>query len=272
MNRADLYNAFPDDLKQAIRAYEPLEQKSVDRLHDILVDIRYKLDLPPWHPFTEFIKAIAQGIPTNKSAPKPWVIRKRDPLIYTTNTKAKWVRITLIVAKTDNSTDRSVMQFAVSPKLNMVWAYSVEGPIKVTSIKVGDSTVMISKNLVMRYAREAIKKQRDGAKHDFIPVNHTVKAQGKRKQKQQEELVTLQDILTPDPEAPKAPKAQEPSITEADKEVLLTMLEIASIKLKELGMFSTLNRWRSTVRRLTKVNETDKTETAGTSDHLSGDA
>ena len=274
MTQAELYDSFPDGLKKAIRAYEPLEGKTVEQLHEMLCNIRKEKDLPPWHPFTEFIKNIAQGCQASTPGvpPAPWVIRKRDPEIYVNNTVFKWVNIKLIIRR---GTDMVEMFFAACPRIGLVWAYSVEGPFRTSSFHIDGVYASLESEAVLKHAVRLLKGHKGKSPHEFIEVEHIIQARdsSKRREKsdtRQEESnniassdqLTLKDILTPDPEAPKA--AVDP-ITEADKEVLLTMLEMASLKLKELGMYSTLSRWRATVRRLTKHEIQTETATEGTS-------
>lgn len=266
MTQAELYDSLPDGLKKAIRAYEPLEEKTQDQLHEMMCNIRKEKDLPPWHPFTEFMKAIAQGCQASSPGvtPAPWIIRKRDPEIYVNNTVFKWVNIKLLIKR---GADKVEMRFAACPRIGLVWAYSIEGPIRTTSFQIGGVGASIDSDAVLKHAVRLLKGHKGKSPHEFIEVEHIIQERAPYKkasttQRSQTDNLTLNDILKPDPEAPKA--IVDP-ITEADKEVLLTMLEMASLKLKELGMYSTLNRWRATVRRLTKHEIQTETSTESTS-------
>ena len=250
MTQADLYNSFPDDLKEAIRAYEPLESKTTGQLHQILIEIRNKLHIAPWHPFTLFMKHQAQGQMQGKPFLEEnfWAAKKLSSDGYTTK-KYDWLNVDVLFSREgdgEKETRKSVT-VAVSPAKDLIWSYMCEGPIKSVKTRLTEnhnSPHTIARSRVFNAAKAALASH-TVAIGGTISLHFNVTA----KKEHTPLAPTLQDILTPDPEAPKA--IVDP-ITDADKEVLLTMLEMASLKLKEFGMYSTLSRWRATVRRLTK--------------------
>lgn len=278
MNRADLYNTFPDDLKQAIRAYEPLEGKTTEQLHNILLMLRLRFDLSPWHPLTFFIKSYARGCMTGKpsAVENQWISYGWKNSTYKEKVP-RWANLLIHVHLTDSTViDTHV---AVQPTNGKLWSYKTEKEISYVAVKHPakhrGGINKLSTGWVITHAAQAIKDNPN--KHNQVEIDYVVGDEGNQiyRHKHIRKRSVRKKNTTDKKEAPQVVEpvqykdraevvnvaAMTGTVTEADKEVLLTMLEMASLKLKELGMCSTLSRWRATIRRLTQTNETDKTQT-----------
>jgi hypothetical protein len=297
MNRAELYNSFPDGLKKAIRAYEPLEAKTTEQLYEMLKTLRVMFDLSPWHPLTAFIKDCARGCRIGRPITETnmWMSRNNHKADYT-DKKFKWANV-LVHVHFDNEVKDTYV--AIWPTKKLIWSYRTECVVDYVTVRRSNLNrgcfIKLSHGWLYDKASEIIKKTDNCHKlaeiHYYVGSKETARYRQKRGRKRnrttQEQTLTLKDILTPDPEEPKearpefdimpldTPTPMTPINTgvlePGDSEILLTMLEMASLKLRELGMDSTLSRWRATVRRLTK-NEKDtaqietQTQTAAETD------
>lgn len=298
MNRAVLYNSLPGDLKKAIRAYEPLEAKTKDELHDILVTLREKFDLSPWHPLTLFIKKFALGRRSGRpfKATNVWVSLSNKDNEYT-SASIEWANVLIHVHLKSGTRD---LHAAIWPAKEKLWSYQTEHCVSNLIVMKHDTEkrapLVLSRGWLMDQAYAIIKNT--GNNHKLVELDYHVGSsdtrqyiyvKGKKRSRKEKETITLNDVLTPDPKALNATKpasvvmpldAPTPItpikagvLEPGDSEVLLTMLEMASLKLKELGMYSTLNRWRATIRRLTKHEITEnQTESPGSSNNVPGDA
>ena len=282
MTQAELYNSFPDDLKEAIRAYEPLEAKTTEQLHNILLMLRLRFDLSPWHPLTLFIKCYAKGCMTGRpSAPEnQWISYGGKRSTYKEEV-SKWANLLIHVHLTNATVIDA--HIAVQPSTGKFWSYKTEKEITRVAVqhpeKRRGGINKLSTGWVIERAAQVIKDNHN--KHNPIEIDYIVgdagnqiyrhkhickKAAGKKNTINKNEAPPIVEAVqdTCLSEISRTEPKTDP-ITEADKEVLLTMLEMASLKLKELGMYSTLSRWRATVRRLTKNEIQTETSTESTS-------
>lgn len=277
MTQADLYNTFPDDLKEAIRAYEPLEAKTTEQLHNILFMLRLRFDLSPWHPLTLFIKSYARGSMTGRpSTPEnQWISYGTKHSTYKEKVP-KWVNLLIHVHLT-NATIIDT-HIAIQPSTGKLWSYKTEREITYVYAKHPDKgrggINKLSNGWLIERAIQAI---RDNPKsHTPIEIDYIVGDESHQiyRHRHIRKKVVDKKNTTNKNEAPPIVEAVQDNclieaarveskidlITDADKEVLLTMLEMASLKLKELGMYSTLSRWRATVRRLTGKEAQDESK------------
>ena len=291
MNKAELYNLFPDDLKGAIRAYEPLEDKTAEDLYKALMAIREKFDLSPWHPLTAFIKKFALSRRSGRplEAHNVWIslINKDDDY---TNEHIEWANVLIHVHMGGVVKD---VHAAIWPDKEKLWSYQTEYCVTNITVLRPETKIrtpqILSKGWLMDQAIDVIRKT--GNSHKIVELHYHVGSEetlrygrnkGRRHMRrstraQRKQTLTLKDVLTPDPEEPKADKSvfgvmsldtstpmtpiKTGVLEPGDSEILLTMLEMAGRKLEELGMHHTLQRWRAAIRRLTQTNETDKIQT-----------
>ena len=244
-DKAAIFMAFPDDLKKAIGEYEPLEAKTIEELHDILLTIRRKFDLAPWHYFTLYMKILGSakryGHPTEPW--NSWTTFNHKHVSKFSNKSCQWIELHIEAGRGHQVGSIDVY---VCPAKKIIWKANSEGQISTVLVPtIGEGGFKEYLNVPAQFVyKEAEKKLAIlGESHGPVRVHYTVNTsheQEEREPKSEPEkpglgLRTVEAVIK---HAIEKETRKEPPV-----EMLRTMFEIACVKLRELGMESTIERW-----------------------------
>lgn len=175
--KAAIFQTFPDDLKQAIGEYEPLEAKTLEQLHNILIGIRRKFDLAPWHNFTRFMKILGSGKRTGSTFERQnsWTLERKNKLSNYCNKSCQWVCMQLEVGR---GSEVGSEEFYVCPSKNIFWSAATESQIQSVVVPVCSATsrkyryVVVPKIFVLEQATKALATL--GEAHGPVKIHYNV--------------------------------------------------------------------------------------------------
>ena len=209
--KAAIFQTFPDDLKQAIGEYEPLEAKTLEQLHDMLIEIRRKFDLAPWHTFTKFMKILGSGKRNGYTFERQnlWTVEKAKQSSTYWNKSCQWVAIRLEVGR---GSEVGSEQFYVCPSRRIIWSAATEHQVQNVSVPIGDDSsrvpryVVVPLNFMFEHAAKHLATL--GESHGPVDVYYNVAMAPKP-----EEAKVTKKATTPTQEVQhKAPEKREPDI------------------------------------------------------------
>ena len=184
MTNVEMVSTFPEGLKKALQSFGDVELKSTDELHEFMIKAREEFDLPPWHPFTLYIKEAAREIGCTGYAYElkniwftfskgreegNYEIPESLPIVH------DWVYVKLLLSLDEG--DKEEYNFVVQPKKNRIWNLTTE-----TAVVAGERLNMQSKRMKNVHIKQkvlidkAAKAVQKGVTHLEINVEHKTRA------------------------------------------------------------------------------------------------
>ena len=227
-----LRDSFQPEIQSYLPEEEELNELSQEQLYKLLKDLRRDLVVPPWHPVTDFIKEYARNISTGKiSKESAWFreFRFTKPLTKVVDIgKHDWVDVHIHIKYKDEET---VAEYAVSADGSRLWSYASESLMECETsrtigivlhyTKYGSMMKQTSRNklVVFALAARASGKQECDLYLELIKDAQKKKAveaeENKQAAKEEKSVVFME-------------KRQQVMLTDADKELLDTMVDIVS--------------------------------------------
>ena len=259
MTDEQIIQSLPPGLQGDLKEFGPLECKSSGEIHRFLLNMRGKYDIAPWHAFTLLMKRAAHAAnDTGRGATRrnAWCYRLvHDEKDYTTELepRSSWVFIKLKSQRPDG-TPIGESDVAVQPSTKRIWLMASESLHKAhrsVFIRANDNedSKAYSGQVRIPYILETAKKAiRQNLTE--VEINHKIRYCEKHKneqplqeqeapQQEQQQELDLFSASVPTPEQPKA------MFTDVQREVLTMVFELGAAKARELGMHSTISRWRT---------------------------
>ena len=226
MTQTEMVSTFPEGLKQALLDFGAVESKTTNELHEFLTRIREEMDIPPWHPFTLYIKEAARGIGcigyayaqrniwfnfTKGREDSLYEIPEHTPIVK------DWVYVK-VEFKTEGTVVGS-MDLVVQPSKERIWSLSTESLVSAglhLNLRIPGGTLVhthVKKERILEKATEALGSG----------ITHLVISSDYRPRRQKEA---------------KAPVEETPAVTKQPAKSLYIMLE-AFIKEKVLHTSNT---------------------------------
>ena len=80
LEKLDVYNRLPEKVKAKLKTYGAFQTHTNVELHRMLNDIRNEFIIPPWHPFTWFIKKESEGSISGNEliGANRWIVRNTE--------------------------------------------------------------------------------------------------------------------------------------------------------------------------------------------------
>lgn len=245
-----IIQSLPPALQGDLKAFGPLETKTAAELRKFLLDKREQYQLPPWHVFTLLLKRAAQA--TGEGS-----LMNRDSCWYARDTQSKvtdedyvlslsnepsWCILALTLK--NNRGEEAEETIAVQPSKKLIWKYNTESPCRALQLlcraKNSNSYVNIQLTKIMKQATRTIKhKQRHGV------LVHVARKITNRSHNKAIEQAQPEHVSVVEPVAVRAG-----SISETQKEIIRTLLDMAAVKARELNMHTTIVRWRHALENI----------------------
>ena len=249
-----IYNSLPPDLQGELKAFGALESHTGEELHDFMFAMRDKYAIPPWDAFTLLFQRAARtnGESMQLTATNSWCMFDKSEDQFTLNahkdSTQRWCIIHMEV--TNNKDQTRELTVAAIPDARRVWSYRSESFVASDRIQcsVGkrQDGVSIAVAKVLEKASEAVAqglrcveyvyhahKRAPRAAAISVPAIEAASAEVEQKPEEKKHITaSAQSHKQPTPE---------------QREVMLTVFELAAAKARELGMHSTIIRWRETL-------------------------
>ena len=254
MTDEQIIQSLPPGLQGDLKEFGPLENKRSKEIHQFMLDMREKYKLAPWSPFTQVMKhaANAADAGTGITSENMWcrAFAKTEGFIDDNN--PDWCLLN-VTATNKEGNRKATGHYAVHPDKDLVWSLQTESPVKgsvVTCYKKGSYQRGIKRSVLMNEAEKLLRhNQHTGEVVDVAkrvqrrqmtesPVKH--KPASVEAKPVPQEAVEQMPLFTQQPAEP-----QKSSLTEVQKATLLIVFEMGAAKARELGMHSTIARWRT---------------------------
>jgi len=252
MTDEQIIQSLPHGLQGDLKAFGPLEKRSADEMHAFLNDMRRKYTLPPWHAFTLLIQRA--GYATGRqgrglTSSTAWCKAENpDESLYVLDLpdKQDWVYVS-VTGKQPDGVITGHSEVAVQPSTKRVWLMYSETPFTGT-----DGVFLVpDKDSSKRYGGKiTIKDLLRGAvralRHNEFKLDMTKTIRRMRRvmvksytEQPQQQASEAQELIP----APIA--VNECLLTDLQRSTLLIVFEMGAAKARELGMHSTIARWRT---------------------------
>ena len=197
MTQTEMVSTFPEGLKQALLDFGAVESKTTNELHEFLTRIREEMDIPPWHPFTLYIKEAARGIGCigyAYSKNNLWFnfTKGREDDLYEIPTQNPIVRdwVYVKISLQTNGEVVGSMPLVVQPSTQRIWSLSTESLVsdgiyinlRVPGSDRHTSHTRIKKEVILEKASEALR-----AGNMRIEIQSTYKPRAAKEQASVEE-------------------------------------------------------------------------------------
>lgn len=215
-----------------------------------MLEMRQKYEIPPWDAFTLLFQRAALGSGESKRMTKDtsWYLADftEDNFVLNAYKQKDWCVVNLQI--TNNQDLTSAVRVAVRPGNKLIWSYRSETAIKsqriscLSTFQAGQGS--IPRERVIKHAAQAVRSGLHEA--DLVYRAHKRKENRPRKQAP---LPPVEAPEEPEPVVSVLQEVQEKRFTLSPEqhEVVLTVFELAAAKARELGMHSTIARWRNTL-------------------------
>ena len=131
LEKLGVYNRLPEEVKAKLKTYGAFQTHTNVELHRMLNDIRNEFIIPPWHPFTWFIKKESEGSISGNEllAANRWIVRNNELSDYYEDpigVSSEWVRMRIDVFDTKAGKPCTPAYVAVDVKRGKIWNYATE--------------------------------------------------------------------------------------------------------------------------------------------------
>ena len=246
-----IYNSLPPGLQGDLKAFGALESHTCNELHKFMLEMREKHSIPPWDAFTLLFQRAALGSGESKrmTAESSWYLFDLTEERFELNAyqKKDWCVVNLQMTNTQTVT--SSVSVAVQPSKQLIWSYRSEAAVisqrvySSSSFKSGCQT-SIPRERVIERAEQAISHGSQVADLAFKAHTRMCGTRAYKKEAQAPEDLAA----TESDKYPLLDEQEEHSgLTPEQREVMLTVFELAAAKARELGMHSTIARWKTTL-------------------------
>lgn len=252
MTDEQIIQSLPPGLQGDLKAFGPLEKRSADEMYDFLNAMRKKYTIPPWHAFTLLLQRA--GYATGREGKgltrsNMWCRAENpdeSPFVLDIPASQDWVYISVTGQQADG-TITGHSEVAVQPSTGRVWLMYSESPF------AGADGVFLApekacgkpyggKITIKDLVHGAMKALR---RNEFsIKMTKTVK-------RMRRSIVRNTPVPVPKQEEPEQSLLPEPvvaangSLTDLQRSTMLIVFEMGAAKARELGMHSTIARWRT---------------------------
>lgn len=247
--------SLPLEAQGELKSYGAMEDKTAAELHEIMLHMREKYVIPPWHPFTYLMKwyAASEGQGTAHKD-TIWAHAKyRHKEDFDPDAKCgtrSWCDLTLhLVANTGK---QYYTRLYVDPTRKTVWSPASETPRTRNSVQCyaadGSSySAYIRWEPAFEAARKLLAEgQLSGTcEYRTLTASEAAKLAWETRRRNRE-IGNVQPrkckAKTPDTSKSLTAVSEKPS-DQLDKRILLPMFELAKVKALELGMTETVKLW-----------------------------
>ena len=250
-----IIQSLPPALQGDLKEFGALEAKTPEQLRAFLLAKREQYKLPPWHPFTLLIKRAALAVCDTYKITRDtswyltdWRFGEAEDT-YSLDTADTDPVCYIRVSGANNRGSVTQADLAVQPTTKRLWKLDTERMCNKSQLYCNSETdpqecIKIPTKRVFAYAECALAK-----KQDHIVWEYRVRRRrvwGQKASAPVEELIAAGELSA----APKRPHKSQPHdpaapvISEAQKEIIRTLLDMADVKATELNMHSTIVRWR----------------------------
>ena len=252
MTDEQIIQSLPPGLQGDLKEFGPLETKQPDEIHQFMLDMREKHNLPPWNAFTELMKhaASAAGMGSGITSENMWyrVFAKTECNIN--DNDPGWCLLKVTATSKDGS-KQATGRYAVHPAKNLIWSLQTEtmvnGPT-VTCHKKGVYQRGVKRSVLLNTAKKLIQtNQRSGEITDV--ATRVLKRRAKASACKQAEPEPMEQMTVQQREIPlfatQTAEQQKSALTDLQRSTMLIVFELGAAKARELGMHSTIARWRT---------------------------
>ncbi len=261
-----IITSLPPALQGELKQFGALEAKDPDTLYVFMQDMRRKYHIPPWHAFTLLIQraAYATGMAGRGiTRENLWYSRQYnsdDAYTLEIEPKQNWVDMVAEGYRKDGSLSGSV-RMAVQPSTKRVWLMASEklhSDAKHVWLRTPEGQPAknycgrISMSIVFAEAARCLRKGKTESS-----IQCTIRTCSRRPKIPKPWQKPVEDVVTPEvetinnlPDPPETTATTTPAeqhfvLSAEQHEVVLTVFELAAAKARELGMHSTIMRWRN---------------------------
>ena len=249
--------SLPLEAQGEMRSYGAMENKTIDELHEILLHMREKYSIPPWHPFTYLMKWYAAAEvhgPLQRGS--MWAHPKyRHKEIFDTGAVCgtkNWCDLTLHVVSSAGSKEYQAKLY-VEPTKKIAWSPISETPR--------------SGHCILCYADDGSSYCANARWDEMFDAAGKLLAEGKvsgtyeyymmsaseagrrsaESRRRNREIGNVQPrkccVKRKEPDKIVTPVTSEKQSEQLDKRILIPMFELAKAKALELGMTETVKLW-----------------------------
>ena len=248
--------SLPPEARGELMSYGAMEDKTTAELHEIMLHMREKYAIPPWHPFTYLMKRYAasegQGAAHRDTI---WAHAKyRHKEDFDPDAKCgtrSWCDVTLQLVS--NTGKQYSTRIYVDPTRKTVWSPASETPrtnhaVQCYSDDGSTYSAYIRWEPVFASARKLLADGQLSGTCEY----HTLKASEAAKlawetRRRNREIGNVQPrkclVRMKEPDKIVTPATAEKPSDQLDKRILVPMFELAKAKALELGMTETVKLW-----------------------------
>lgn len=262
-----IIQSLPPALQGELKEFGTPETKTSAQIREFLLEKRKAYNLPPWHAFTLLMKRAARrtGESHKHSSSTRWYIGTygtdvTSDDVYTLDTanEPPWCTLTVHVVNRRGVEGRS--DLAVQPGTKRVWALATEYQYSSKNVSCGladcKTYINLDKDRIIKGAAKLLHAKQTTGVFEYLIKHRKTIAEAKKQESRVEEHVEAPLPASVQPVSVSVPL----SVTERQKEVIRTILDLAAVKARELGMHSTIVRWRHTLNDLIGEEEKDVQE------------
>lgn len=245
-----IYNSLPPGLQGDLKAFGALEGHTCKEMHNFMLEMRQKYEIPPWDAFTLLFQRAALGSGESKRMTRDtsWYLSDltENGFVLNAHKSKDWCVVNLKI--TNNQSITSNVQVAVQPSKQLIWSYRSESAVlskRVYSMSQfkNECQGSVPRERVISHAEQAVSNGLHSS--DMVFIAHKRKCNKPYRTEQPQQTTELEA----EPSSSVLPVLQEKCFTLSSEqhEVVLTVFELAAAKARELGMHSTIARWRNTL-------------------------
>lgn len=244
--------SLPLEAQGELKAYGAMENKTVEELHTILLQMREKYDIPPNHPFTYLMKLHGgSAILERSTSENAWAtrtfLRKSDFDTKAVCGEHKWRRLT--VTRRMIAGDTVAVDLYVNMADKQLWGCASECLLRGSTITVYSKTLRRQSSVSFRQLYNKLESlKRTGEIPDVIEIplmtskEVTDVARACRRDIKMHKWATIKEAETQDNETT-TPANLSIKGSSMSPELLIPMFELAKAKALELGMTETIKLW-----------------------------
>ena len=255
-----IVQSLPPALQGELKEFGPLETKTPEQLREFLVTKREQYKIPPWHVFTLLLKRAALAVGDSHQATKTNSWYTTDVHLgeneegYTLDAEEAAPYCHLIVNSRNNHGYVVRTELFVQPSTKKIWKVDTErlclrGQVYCSSPDTPREHVNMPAKKILAYARRALATKKDRCVWEYTVRHRRPNGTGRRAK-----------VVAPDLDEPSEVSVEKPmeqvqdnrfeSISESQKEIIRTLLDMAAVKARELNMHTTIVRWRHALENI----------------------